>query len=160
MTQDKKSHPDPLDIGRESAQENLAHEQPVEQDTKSAEANIEAARETAKENYKHDDQDDVHEQGSLRDGTAEFEGTIEKNNTSKSAKIETAKSQLNPAGDEPISDADIRRSATEANMESASGTTVSNADAADPSRVDDPELQRENTISGAAASSDIQADKN
>lgn len=56
------------------------------------------------------------------------------NDTSKKAKEATAKSQLDPNGDDPIKDSEVRASATDASMETGNKTAVTNKEAADRSR--------------------------
>lgn len=80
----------------------------------------EDARETARLNHEAD-------VAGVRDG-----GSNElKNDTSKKAKQDTAKSQLDPSGEDPITKSEINASATNADMNSGSGTHVSNEENAE-----------------------------
>lgn len=65
-----------------------------------------------------------------------------KNDTSKKAKIDTAKAQLDPAGEDPISKSEIEKSATDADMDTGNKTAVSNKEAAE--RAENPGEAEEN----------------
>lgn len=115
-----------IEQGRETAKENLKHEDTKnrEADEKSLKKNMDGARESAKLNHKVDreSQDE------------QVQNVIPANDTSKSAKEATAKAQLNPNGEDPISESEINKSATNADMSTGNKTAVSNQDAADRAR--------------------------
>lgn len=80
--------------------------------------------------------DDAHETAALnheadQENQPEDEEASLENDTSKTAKQNTAKSQLDPTGDDPISNAEINRSATDADMSDGNKTAVSNEEAAE-----------------------------
>lgn len=130
-----------LHVGRTTAEENVKAEQ--KRSTTAAgydrEDVIKDAQETAELNHKAD-----LENNKDLDSTSQ----IPKNNTSLSAKEQTAKSQLDPTGDDPISSAEVKRSAHDASMDTGNKTAVSNEEQA--ARATQPgEAEEENSFSTA-----------
>ena len=109
-----------LDMGREAAEENVKNEdtRTRENDEKTFEKNIKASQDLAQANHEveHGRQED------------RIQDVIPANDTSKSAKQATAKSQLDPNGDDPISATEINKSATDASMETGNKTAVDDAE--------------------------------
>lgn len=129
-----------LHVGRTTAEENVKAEQ--ERNTTAAgydrDEIIADAQETARLNHEVDQKNN--------EGLAGNQ--IPKNNTSKAAKVATAKAQLDPTGNDPISQAEIERSATNASMDTGNKTAVSNEEAAH--RAEAPgEAEEENSFSTA-----------
>lgn len=114
---------DAIEYGRKAAEENAAAERKVngEPQVVDHEAQAEEAHETARLNH---EADQTNQEDAIQNG-------IPANDTSKSAKEATAKSQLDPNGEDPISEKEIKDSATDASMETGNKTSVSNKDAAD-----------------------------
>lgn len=119
---------DPIEYGHAAALENHKAERANSDfvDTNPLPEILEEGHETARINHEAE-QKHLQETG-IQDLT---------NDTSKKAKVATAKSQLDPNGDDPISQKEIAASATDASMETGNKTTVSNEEAAD--RAHNPE---------------------
>lgn len=66
-----------------------------------------------------------------------------KNDTSKKAKVDTTKAQLDPTGTDPISKAEITRAATNGSEAGKVGTGVTNEEAANRARDEDTTGQEE-----------------
>lgn len=111
---------DAIEVGRETAFENDAASGDAEVRNRNEarfEQTLEDSRESAQLNYQTD--------------VANIdEGTLEPNDTSTKAKENTAMSQLNPSGDDPISNKEVKDSATNASMDTGNKTSVSNEEAA------------------------------
>lgn len=113
---------DAIKLGQDTARENVKHDKANGFTTDAADDRqdlVEDAQETARLNHKADQENQI-EQGDNR---------IE-NDTSKTAKQATAKAQLDPTGNDPISTAEVNRSATNASMETGNKTAVSNEEQA------------------------------
>jgi hypothetical protein len=114
---------DPIKDGRRSAELNAKAEQKVNgpnpyENDELGDKNIKDAQEAAELNHKADleNQPEGHE--------------IAKNDTSKAGKVRTTKSQLDPAGNDPVNDAELKRAATDGTSVKG-GTSVDNEDVAD-----------------------------
>lgn len=119
---------DPVEYGHQAALENHKAERANSDsvDTNPLEEILEEGHETARVNHAAE-QEHLH-----ATGTEDLA-----NDTSKKAKVATAKSQLDPNGDDPISSKEVSDSATDASMETGNKTSVSNEEAAD--RAHNPE---------------------
>lgn len=130
---------DALEDGRQTAKNNLKQERRENGRVTAPNRDeiLDDARDTAQLNRKA-------EEASQPEGT----NSILKNDTSKAAKVRTAKAQLDPTGEDPISTAEIERSATNASMETGNQTAVSNEDAAE--RAENPGRAEEESSASIA----------
>lgn len=117
---------DAIKLGHETAKANAAAERKESGGPTAANIDdiVDDAHETARLNHEvdHENQEDAVQNG------------IPANDTSKKAKEATAKAQLDPNGDDPISPKEVKDSATDASMETGNKTAVSNEEAADRAR--------------------------
>lgn len=116
---------DAIKDGQESAKENIKQEKRESSiaDTNTVEEVMDDARESAKLNHEVEQ--------SLQNVDAKGDLT---NDTSDKAKVATAKAQLDPNGDDPISEKEVRDSALDASMETGNKTAVTNKEAANRAR--------------------------
>lgn len=109
---------------------------------------LDDARETAKLNHKVDQSNNDHEV---------IQDSIPANDTSQAAKEAVAKAQLDPNGEDPISDSEIKKSAHNADMTTGNKTAVSNKEAAE--RAKNPGEAEENAPR-STANPDIKSGQN
>ena len=138
---------DAIELGHKEALANHKAEQrdSTLADTPTQEETIKDAQESAKLNHEVD----VNSQSEQGNGEL-------RNDTSKTAKINTAKAQLDPAGDDPIKESEIEKSATNASMETGNKTEVSNKEAA--KRAANPGKAEEDSPRSIAGSGPKRAD--
>lgn len=118
-TRKEYSREDAIEQGRADAKANAKKEQGPQGPTR--DDAVKEGQDQAERNHKADQagQDRV-----------ETDSNELKNDTSKAAKVRTAKSQLDPTGEDPISNKEVERSAV-AGSTVKGETSVSNQDAAD-----------------------------